>query len=160
MGIAAIVERELRQTVRRQKLFRVRCGAAFAAVVVGMAVLLSHFVGGGGGSSMGRNAFQAMVLLSFGLNLLGGPVLGADTVSQEKREGTLGLLMLTRRLQGRPVVWVRRLSLIRRHQRDGGERFIARMLQVLARSMEAGELPALVGAEPLAAEPSPDAADD
>ena len=69
--------------------------------------------------------------------------------------GRLGLLLLTRRLQGRPVVWVRRLSLIRRHQRDGGERFIARMLQVLARSMEAGDLPALVGAEPLAAEPQP-----
>ena len=49
----------------------------------------------------------------------------------------LALLLLTRRLQGRPVVWVRRLSLIRRHPRDGGERFIARMLQVLAASAEA-----------------------
>ena len=61
----------------------------------------------------------------------------------------LGLLLLTRRLHGRPVLWVRRLSLIRRHPRDGGERFIARMLQVLARSAEAEELPALVGAAPL-----------
>ena len=61
----------------------------------------------------------------------------------------LGLLLLTRRLHGRPVLWVRRLSLIRRHPRDGGERFIARMLQVLARSAEAEELPDLVGAAPL-----------
>jgi len=58
----------------------------------------------------------------------------------------LGLLLLTRRLQGRPVVWVRRLSLIRRHPSDGGERFIARMLQLLAVSAEASDLPALVGA--------------
>jgi len=59
----------------------------------------------------------------------------------------LGLLLLTRRLQGRPVVWVRRLSLIRRHPNDGGERFIARMLQVLAVSAEAEDLPGSVGAD-------------
>jgi hypothetical protein len=58
----------------------------------------------------------------------------------------LALLLLTRRLQGRPVVWVRRLSLIRRHPRDGGERFIARLLQVLAAPAKAEDLPALVGA--------------
>ena len=57
----------------------------------------------------------------------------------------LGLLLLTRRLQGRPVVWVRRLSLVRRHPRDGGERFVARLLQVLAVSREADDLPGLVG---------------
>ncbi len=60
----------------------------------------------------------------------------------------LGLLLLTRRVQGRPVVWVRRLSLIRRHPNDGGERFIARMLQVLAAPAEADDLPGLVGAAP------------
>ncbi len=59
----------------------------------------------------------------------------------------LTLLLLTRRLQRRPVVWVRRLSLIRRHPNDGGERFIARLLQMLAVSAEAGDLPGLVGAE-------------
>jgi len=59
----------------------------------------------------------------------------------------LGLLLLTRRLQRRPVVWVRRLSLIRRHPNDGGERFIARLLQVLTVSAEAEDLPSLVGAE-------------
>lgn len=58
----------------------------------------------------------------------------------------LGLLLLTRRLQGRPVVWVRRLSLIRRHTHDGGERAIARLLQLLAISAEAEDLPGLVGA--------------
>ena len=59
----------------------------------------------------------------------------------------LGLLLLTRRVQGRPVVWVRRLSLIRRHPNDGGERFMARMLQVLTVSAEAEDLPGLVGVD-------------
>lgn len=59
----------------------------------------------------------------------------------------LAMLLLTRRWQRRPVVWVRRLSLIRRRRRDAGERVIARLLQVLARSLEAEDLPALVGAE-------------
>jgi hypothetical protein len=69
----------------------------------------------------------------------------------------LALLLLTRRLQGRPVVWVRRLSLVRRHPRDGGERAVARLLQVLATSVEAEELPRLVGADavrPAATEPA------
>ena len=44
----------------------------------------------------------------------------------------LGLLLLTRRLQGRPVVWVRRLTSSGAIRRDGGERFVARLLQVLA----------------------------
>ena len=59
----------------------------------------------------------------------------------------LAALLLTRRLQGRPVVWVRRLSLIRRHPNDAGERVIARLLQFLAVSAEAEDLPGLVGAD-------------
>lgn len=59
----------------------------------------------------------------------------------------LAVLLLTRRVQGRPVVWVRRLSLIPRHPNDAGERVIARLLQVLATSAEAEDLPGLVGAD-------------
>jgi hypothetical protein len=59
----------------------------------------------------------------------------------------LGLLLLTRRLQGRPVVWVRRLSLIRRHPNDGGERSVALLLRMLAVTHEAEDLPALVGVD-------------
>jgi hypothetical protein len=72
---------------------------------------------------------------------------------------SLGSLLLTRRLQRRPVVWVRRLSLIRRHPNDGGERFIARLLQVLARPAEAADLPALVGAAAAPHDAPPDADD-
>ena len=57
----------------------------------------------------------------------------------------LAALLMTRRAQGRPVVWVRRKSLVRRHRKDAGERFIARLLQFLTVTMEAEELPELVG---------------
>lgn len=57
-------------------------------------------------------------------------------------------LLLARRLQGRPVIWVRRLSLIRRHPRDAGERVVALLLRTLARPAEAGELPGLVAGGP------------
>lgn len=59
----------------------------------------------------------------------------------------LTLLLSTRRIQGRPVVWVRRLSLLPRHPRDAGEQVVARLLQVLATSAEAEDLPSLVGAD-------------
>lgn len=57
----------------------------------------------------------------------------------------LTLLLLTRKIQGRPVVWVRRLSLISRHPHDAGERVIARLLQLLAMPAEADDLPSYVG---------------
>ena len=41
-----------------------------------------------------------------------------------------------------------------RDPRDGGERFIARMLQVLARSAEAEDLPGLVGVSAVAEDPT------
>jgi hypothetical protein len=58
----------------------------------------------------------------------------------------LGCLLLRRRLANRPAIWVRRLSLVRRHPRDAGERTTARLLQLLARRAEAEDLPSLVGA--------------
>jgi hypothetical protein len=58
----------------------------------------------------------------------------------------LAALLLTRRIQGRPVAWVRRLSLVRRHPSDGGERVIAWLLRALARPIEPEDLPDLVGA--------------
>jgi hypothetical protein len=60
----------------------------------------------------------------------------------------LTALLVERRLQGRPVIWVRRLSLIRRHPRDAGERVVALLLRALARPAGASELPGLVAGVP------------
>jgi hypothetical protein len=57
----------------------------------------------------------------------------------------LGMLLAWRRMRGRPVGWVPRLSLLPRRQRDPGERVVIRLLQVLARRIEPGEVPGLVG---------------
>ena len=57
----------------------------------------------------------------------------------------LAVVLLARRIQGRPAFWVRRLTLVRRHRRDAAERVLARMLQVLTRPAEAADLPRLVG---------------
>jgi hypothetical protein len=57
----------------------------------------------------------------------------------------LAIVLLARRVQGRPAFWVRRLSLIRRHRRDAAERVLARLLQVLTRPAEATDLPRLLG---------------
>ena len=58
----------------------------------------------------------------------------------------LGVALLLLRLTGRPAIWVRRLSLIRRHKSDGGERFMARLLQLLTRPAEAEDLPTIATA--------------
>lgn len=72
------------------------------------------------------------------------PDRSGPTTSRVAGLAALAVLLLARRLQGRPVVWVRRLSLIRRHPRDAGERVVALLLRVLARPAEASELPGLV----------------
>lgn len=101
-GLAAIVDRELRQTVRRRAIYRFRSLGVGGGLLLSLAILMSHWTSGNPGG-MGRDMLTGMVLLSFGFSLLVGPVFAADSISEEKREGTLGLLMLTP-LRGYEVV--------------------------------------------------------
>lgn len=93
-GLVAILGRELRQTVRRRTLHRLRLFGALSALGVSLVVLLPYASGMKAGN-MGHEAFAVLVWLAYVLNLLAGPVFASDMVSGEKREGTLGLLMLT-----------------------------------------------------------------
>jgi hypothetical protein len=68
----------------------------------------------------------------------------------------VAIVLLARRIQGRPAYWVRRLTLVRRHRRDAAERVFARVLQVLTRPAEASDLPRLVGIDDRSAIPDPD----
>lgn len=94
MTFLPIVERELRVAARRQTTFRIRFLAA-----VGMTLLAGLFLAAqqlpGGFTPSGRPLFSLLVLLQFGFALLAGPVLTADCLSRERREGTLGFLFLT-----------------------------------------------------------------
>ncbi len=100
MSFLPIVERELRVAARKSSLYRVRVLVAGATVLVGAVMLGIGFVSGG--TRMGGQVFTALVGLAFTYCLLEG-LRAADAVSEEKREGTLGLLFLTD-LRGYDVV--------------------------------------------------------
>ena len=94
MRFLPIVERELRVAARRRSAFWVRVGAAGTAVVVGAlpAVVRRRLERRGGpGAAVVRGADG----LAFAFCVAAGPLLTADTLSEEKREGTLGFLFLT-----------------------------------------------------------------
>ncbi len=96
-----IVERELRVAARRPATYRARAGAALILLAVWLVLML-------GAAMKGRLPSGATLLgflgwLTLFLSLVSGVLLTADCLSEELREGTLGLLFLTD-LQGRDVV--------------------------------------------------------
>ncbi len=94
MRVLPIVERELRVAARRRSAFWTRVAAAAIAVVTGATQL--WFSGDWtAAASLGRAIFETLVFFAFAFCLASGPVFTADVLSEEKREGTLGLLFLT-----------------------------------------------------------------
>lgn len=94
MGFAPIVERELRQLARRPFTYRSRAATALGATLVGFGVAFASVSVGANAALLGRNLFTAMAVLAFVAVVMAGPVLTADCLSEEKRNGTLGLLFL------------------------------------------------------------------
>ncbi len=92
MSFLPIVERELRVASRRSRTFWSRVGAALASAVFGGWLLVASAFGG---RSSGAAAFDTLVLFTFLFCLTAGLQLTADSISSEKREGTLGFLLLT-----------------------------------------------------------------
>ena len=94
MTFLPIVGRELRVAARRRNAFRTRLAAAVAAIVLGGWTLWlgADWQSAGG---MGLELFQALTACAFVFCLGAGPLFTADTLSAERREGTLGLLFLT-----------------------------------------------------------------
>ncbi len=60
--------------------------------------------------------------------------------------GLLGARLLLRRLQSRPMLWVRAATLRERRSDDPAERLLAALLRLLARDVASAEVPALVDA--------------
>jgi len=94
MGLLPIIERELRVAGRRGKNYWLRVAAALVAAAICAWVVL-----GTGGTpqpaALGKSLFNYLSVLAFAFCLLVGPFLTADCISEEKRDGTLGLLFLT-----------------------------------------------------------------
>ena len=89
-----VVDRELRTAARRSKTHWVRLAAATAAFVVSAWIAL-WVAKTQTPVTAGRWLFSCLTILAFGYCLLVGPFITADSISEEKREGTLGLLFLT-----------------------------------------------------------------
>jgi ABC-type transport system involved in multi-copper enzyme maturation permease subunit len=102
MTFLPIVARELRVAARRRSTYRIRTWTAVIALVAGLFSLLPALLGIRYGS-VGKSLYTTLTNGAFLLCLLAGVLLTADCLSEEKREGTLGLLFLTD-LKGYDVV--------------------------------------------------------
>jgi hypothetical protein len=95
MTFLPIVERELRVASRRQFTYWFRLvAAAFALLIFGAMLSISMFTPGMPWSA-GQIQFSVLKWLAFVFACSAGVFLTSDALSEEKREGTLGLLFLT-----------------------------------------------------------------
>jgi len=94
MRILPVVERELRVTARNRRFYWNRL--ATALVSLGLFIWIWVLFPGGSSAAMRASfLFGTLSTVFFGYALLMGLLLTADAISEEKREGTLGLLFLT-----------------------------------------------------------------
>ncbi|MGA1237709.1 MAG: ABC transporter permease [Limisphaerales bacterium] len=99
MSVLPVVERELRVAARMSSTMWVRVLAAgLAVLILGFALVVFAAAGMRGGQIF---YFASFLLWVYALG--SGPWLAADSISSERREGTLGLLFLTS-LRGYDVV--------------------------------------------------------
>jgi ABC-type transport system involved in multi-copper enzyme maturation permease subunit len=103
MTFLPIVERELRVAARKRSTYWLRTVAALIALLIGSACLLLFSIGGVGLSGPGGMVFGAIMWLFVCIALGAGLFFTSDSLSEEKREGTLGFLFLTD-LRGYDVV--------------------------------------------------------
>jgi len=101
MTFLPIVDRELRVTARRRSIYRLRLAVALTAMLLAGIILLINL--GAPQHQLGRHVFEGLSVLSIIYCLFSGRISTADCLSEEKREGTLGLLFLTD-LRGYDVV--------------------------------------------------------
>ncbi len=91
-----IVDRELRVSARRPRTYRIRVASASGAIALaGFILLFQHFAQGPFGTPIGVVLFTLFLGFSVVFTAVAGAFLTADSISEEKREGTLGLLFLT-----------------------------------------------------------------
>jgi ABC-type transport system involved in multi-copper enzyme maturation permease subunit len=101
MTFLPVVERELRTAARRRGTYWSRLGAAVLGWAVAAWVLIAAK---DVGLETGALVFEVLAVVVFVYTALGGLLATADCLSEEKRNGTLGLLFLTD-LKGYDVVF-------------------------------------------------------
>jgi len=101
MSFLPIVERELRVRARQRTTYWTRFFLALGVFLLwGFLIAMAP---SGFGRSRGHMLFSAIATVMFVFGLLSGVFITADCISEEKREGTLGLLFLTD-LEGYDIV--------------------------------------------------------
>jgi len=103
MSFLPIVARELRQAARRRRTYWLRAGAALLAAIIALGMLLPSYRGTRLPTDSGQAMFWLMSAVALAYCLFAGVFTTADSLSEEKRDGTLGLLFLTP-LRGYDVV--------------------------------------------------------
>lgn len=93
MTFLPIVERELRVASRRRSTYFGRLTGALVAMVVGGWLMLA--MNNESPGQLGQALFISLSIMLFIYSLAAGARITADCLSEEKREGTLGLLFLT-----------------------------------------------------------------
>jgi ABC-type transport system involved in multi-copper enzyme maturation permease subunit len=90
MNVLPIIVRELRAEARHPVNYVLR--TLGAAILTGF---LGFFLWDADNTQSGGNAFRALSIIAFCVIWIAAPLMTADCLSREKREGTLGLLFLT-----------------------------------------------------------------
>src|SRR5215813_10520382 len=107
MTLLPIVGRELRVAARKRSTFWVRVTAAGVGLCIGAACLL--LTTAIGSPQVGPALFGTLTWISIIVALSAGVFFTSDSLSEEKREGTLGFLFLTD-LRGYDVVFGKLLA--------------------------------------------------
>ncbi len=102
MSVLPIVDRELRVAARRSGTYWMRFWSALAVLAIWLVLLKSSR--SVSPAQMGQHLLNALGILALVFSMLAGVFLTSDCLSEEKREGTLGLLFLTD-LKGYDVVF-------------------------------------------------------
>ena len=96
MTVLPIVSRELRVASQRRGTYRTRLGAAVLALLFFCYLYLFTNWGDFDSNRLGLNILILLSSLAFVYSLLAGVIHTADCLSGERRQGTMGLLFLTR----------------------------------------------------------------
>jgi ABC-type Na+ efflux pump permease subunit len=103
MNLLPIAVRELRLAARRPGAYYWRCLTAGLAIAITLALLMTSFHGMLPPARAGLHLFYALSVIGFAYAVGEGAQMGSDSLSREKREGTMGLLFLTN-LKGYDIV--------------------------------------------------------